>query len=499
MSNILLESDFLSALIAFAVILIPAIIIHELGHLLAAKLVGIKVLEFGVGFPPRVVKLFRWGETDFTLNLLPIGGFVMPYGEDMIGPVEDDEQYDEYDEYDAVQRIKAEKDLSPREQLLARGVAPEDIKGVNDVKPLSRIIFMIGGAAANFVSAILLLMLVGLLGIPTDVGARLQVTEIPPGSAFDIEGVETGDAIELINGEYIESATTFFQRLTAAQGDSIELTMRSSESGERYSITLSPDVDDEIQRAVLVDAILENSPAQRAGLRADDLIVAIAGEPLTSDADPVEQIVAASEEFAGQPLSLTIARDGEELEISLVPRENPSPQEGRIGIAIRSYYRTSDQVVFLRGTNLREFVPLSLVDSVQYGFAATFDTLNAIVRLPLDIINGVISPEEARPVSVVGVSQVGGQLLQQSIQDGAPSIILNFVALVSIFLGFTNLLPLPPLDGGRVLFVLIEVIRGKPVSPQIEVLIYKVGIAFLLSLGLVIILYDIFNPFVLPQ
>lgn len=496
MSNILLESDFLSALIAFAVILIPAIIIHELGHLLAAKLVGIKVLEFGVGFPPRVVKLFRWGETDFTLNLLPIGGFVMPYGEDMIGPVEDDE---EYDEYEAVQRIKSEKDLSPREQLLARGVAPEDIKGVNDVKPLSRIIFMVGGAVANFISAIFLLMLVGLLGIPTDVGARLQVTEIPAGSVFDQEGVETGDAIELIDGEYLEAPAAFFDRLRAVQGETVELTMRSFESGERYTLAITPDIDDRIQPAVLVDAVLENSPAERADLRAGDLIIAIDGTPLDSRIDPVEQIVAASEEFGGQQMPVTVLRDGAELEITLEPRENPSPQEGRIGIAIRSYYQTSDQVVFLRGTNLRELVPLGFVDSVRYGFVATFDTLNAIVRLPLDIINGVISPEEARPVSVVGVSQVGGQLLQQSIQDGSPSIILNFVALVSIFLGFTNLLPLPPLDGGRVLFVLIEVIRGKPVSPQVEVLIYKVGIAFLLSLGLVIILYDIFNPFVLPQ
>jgi len=81
-----LQSDLVSALLAFALVLIPAIIIHELGHFFAAKLIGVSVLEFGVGFPPRMARLFMWGETEFTLNWLPIGGFVRPYGEDMIGP-----------------------------------------------------------------------------------------------------------------------------------------------------------------------------------------------------------------------------------------------------------------------------------------------------------------------------------------------------------------------------------------------------------------------------
>ena len=81
------STDILLSIIAFAVILIPAIIIHELGHFFAARLIGISVLEFGIGFPPRVCRLFMWRETEFTFNLLPIGGFVRPLGEDMIGPV----------------------------------------------------------------------------------------------------------------------------------------------------------------------------------------------------------------------------------------------------------------------------------------------------------------------------------------------------------------------------------------------------------------------------
>lgn len=79
----------LYAVVAFGLVLIPAIIIHELGHFFAARAVGINVLEFGIGFPPKIVRLFRWGETDFTLNWIPLGGFVRPLGEDMIGPVDE--------------------------------------------------------------------------------------------------------------------------------------------------------------------------------------------------------------------------------------------------------------------------------------------------------------------------------------------------------------------------------------------------------------------------
>src|SRR5687767_11754445 len=95
---------FLFALLAFGVILIPLIIIHEFGHLLACKSVGIAVLEFGLGFPPRVAKLFQWGETDFTLNWIPLGGFVMPYGEDFVRPLTEKEMEEAKLTHEAFQR-----------------------------------------------------------------------------------------------------------------------------------------------------------------------------------------------------------------------------------------------------------------------------------------------------------------------------------------------------------------------------------------------------------
>src|SRR3972149_401276 len=87
MFDFLLQHDLLSAIVAFCLVLIPAVLVHELGHFIAAKIVGITVLEFGIGFPPRIARLFTWRGTEVTLNWLPIGGFVRPLGEDMVRPL----------------------------------------------------------------------------------------------------------------------------------------------------------------------------------------------------------------------------------------------------------------------------------------------------------------------------------------------------------------------------------------------------------------------------
>jgi regulator of sigma E protease len=110
------------------------------------------------------------------------------------------------------------------------------------------------------------------------------------------------------------------------------------------------------------------------------------------------------------------------------------------------------------------------------------------------LLSGAVTAEEARPVSVVGMSQIGSQIIQQSIQQQNITPVLNFIAVISVALGFFNLLPIPALDGGRILFVIIEIIRGKPISPEREGLVHLIGLAILLSLSVFIILNDVINP-----
>ena len=499
MLELLLNNNFLSSILAFALILIPAIIIHELGHFFAAKIVGINVLEFGVGFPPRMVRLFMWGETEFTLNWLPIGGFVRPLGEDMLGPVAEDADtdYQNNGEYDSEEKPKKSAYISEREELMARGVPEEKLLSVNQAKPWSRIFFMAAGALANFVSAIFLFFIAALIGIPIEVGARVQVVDIPQGSVFDRPEVEESDAIELINGEYFRTTEEFFTIWQSNYGQDLTLAMRHADSeegepGEQYEIVVQPQAQS-VSPFVLVTIVVEDSPGHQAGIMAGDLITAINGERLTMPG-AAAQFIAATEEYAGTDMTVTVLRNGATFDLRIVPRVNPPKGQGRIGIAIQETFQTSDGVMYMNANPQFELIPQPFGTSVQYGFARTWGTLKLIASIPAQIISGAISPEEARPVSIVGISQIGGQFLQRSIREGSPSLLLEFLALISIFLGATNLLPLPPLDGGRILFVLIEIVRGKPVPANVENMVHRVGIALLLGLGVVVIIYDIFNP-----
>ena len=474
-----IQSDFISALLAFAIVLIPAIIIHELGHFFAAKLIGVSVLEFGVGFPPRMMRLFSWGETEFTLNWIPIGGFVRPYGEDMIGPNETDEK-----------PKNAPVDyVTDREELIRRGVPEHKIKSVNQAKPLQRIFFMAAGALANFATAVVLFTIIALIGLPRVVGARVQVYA---GSMFANTGFVDGDAIERINGEYFADTNAFIKTIQTTTAP-LTLTAKSVKTGETYEVTVTPHVNS-IQGALLVTAVVADTPGHLAGILADDVIIAANGKPLPSNQDPIQVLSGLTTEYAGRPMTLTLDREGRLIELTLTPRENPPKGQGRIGVAIAAQYRTDDGTRFMLAPSVQQLIPQSLPSAVQYGFGHTSEILQMIISIPGQLISGQVSPEEARPVSIVGISRIGGEILKESIRQGTPVLIFNFIALVSIFLGFTNLLPIPALDGGRILFVIIEMVRGKPLAPELEGKIHAISFLILIGLGLLVIVYDIIFP-----
>ena len=499
MLDFIASNDLLSAIIAFALVLIPAIIIHEIGHFLAAKAAGITVLEFGLGIPPKVTRLFMWGETEFTLNLIPLGGFVRPLGEDLVGPVKEEKVKRDRDRLQEMYDEADEEAFAPdgeRAELRARGVAK--MKSVNEATPKQRIFFMAAGALANFVSAIVLFIIIALIGLPEVVGARVQVMNVPPESDFAQASVQVGDAIEQINGEYFASFRDLLDTFQASDGEVLTLTMLNTETGEHYEVTLMPDAET-LTGYIFIIGIAEESPADEAGILPGDLIVAINGQPLTTEEDPTSDLRRASEEFVGQPMSVTLLRDGELLDAQFIPRADPPEGEGAIGVVIRSQFGLLDDVRLTEAPPVQEMIPQPVGTAVSYGFGRTLETFEVIASIPGRIIRGNLTPEEARPVSIIGISQVGGQFLQQSIRNQQPVIIMNFIALVSIFLGISNLLPLPALDGGRILFVVIEIIRGKPVSPEKEGKIHQIGILLLLGLGVLIMLYDLLNPFILPQ
>ncbi len=473
MFNFLLGNDVLSAIVAFVLVLIPAVIIHELGHFFAAKSVGITILEFGIGMPPRAIKLFSHGGTDYTLNWLPLGGFVRPLGEDV------------------VRQLGSEAVSEDRAEAERRGVGKT--MSVNEASPLARIFFMAAGAIANFLLAFVLFVIIGLTGIPQVVGGAVSLSYIAPDSVFAEAGFQTGDVIQTINGENFEDAADLLNRLSVASGDVVTLGVTHQGQQEPVDITITPSLAaDQVasQTHPIVLSVSEGSPAALAGLQVGDLITAFDGEPV-ADYQYLQELTKA---HLDQDVTLSIWRNGEMLDLPLTPRSNPPSGQGAMGISISTAAIQPVLGVAYQEGQRSELVAQSLGGSVQYSLNRIGEVLNTIASIPGQILNRTANADSLRLTSPLGISQAGGLFLQESIAQDRPGIILEFMALISLALGLTNLLPIPALDGGRILFVLIEIVRGRPIAPEREGMVHLVGLALLLSLMVVVLLNDIANP-----
>ncbi len=276
-------------IVAFLLVLIPAVLIHELGHLIAAKLVGITILEFGIGMPPRLFKLFTWRGTEYTLNWLPLGGFVRPLGEDIVRQMGDE-------------ALKSDREIA-----IERGF--EKPVSVNEAKPAGRIFFMAGGAIANFIMAFVIFVIIGLSGLPQLVGARVELRHIPADSPLAAAGLQSGDVIEEVNGEFFADAAALLVVLQSA-GSQVDLTViRPDEGQERFTLAVTDfDASDlTLSTHPIIQYVAPGSPAADAGLERDDLVTALNETPITS----FEELQGLTAENLGQEVALTVTRDGE--------------------------------------------------------------------------------------------------------------------------------------------------------------------------------------------
>lgn len=472
MFDFLLGNDVLSAILAFLIVLIPAVLIHELGHFLAAKSVGISILEFGIGMPPRMVRLFRYQGTDYTLNWLPLGGFVRPLGEDIVRQHGDEE-------------IETDRD-----EALKRGIAIP--KSVGEVRPLARIWFMAAGALANFLMAFVLFVIIALSGLPTMTGVRVIVQYVDPAGPLGTAGLLPGDALEAIDGDQFLTTDELAAQLAARAGQPVTLTVAREGMDGSFPLEFTPaGFDGQPTQHPFIRGVADESPAQQAGIQPGDLVVAFNDDPLTAITD----LQTRTRQFLDQEVTLTLWRDGETQTVILTPRANPPEGQGAMGIQIGEGSLFAEAgLAYAEGPGQMALVPLNLGDSVRYSLDRIGGVFNSIFSIPGQILQGTAQPEQLRLTSPLGISQVGGLFLQDSIERGQPAILLEFVALISIALGFTNLLPIPALDGGRILFVLIEMVRGRPIAPEREGMVHLIGLVVLLSLMAVVLVQDIRDP-----
>lgn len=324
--------------------LIGLIILHELGHFIMARRFGVKVEEFGIGVPPRIFGK-KFGETIYSLNLLPLGAFVKLYGE--------------------------EKDI-------------KDPRSFSSKPIWQRTLIVLAGVVSFWIiAAILISIIAGVWGLPV--------------------AVEDEANHNLVNPK------------------------------------------------VQIIAVLPDSPAEEAGLKSWDVIRQLRTLDQQLTIDKVKEVIEFTEANKGKEVILTIQRGKETFEISLVPRISPS-EEGAMGIG-------------LARTALK---PYSWYEAPIQGVLVTGNTTSLIILTLGDIISKAIRGIPFPPGLVevrgpVGIGEIAVQALGRGVNE-----YLWFVAMISIFLALFNILPIPALDGGKLLFLGIEKIRRKPVPQEIE-------------------------------
>ncbi|MFQ3536945.1 MAG: RIP metalloprotease RseP [Aggregatilineales bacterium] len=457
--------DFLLAVLSFVIVLTPLILIHEWGHFIACRLTGVTVLEFGLGFPPRAAKLFERNGTEFTLNWLPLGGFVRPLGEDFVRPVGEEATERERQAYRKYQ-----------EELAALGKKVPKLKSVAEATPLQRLFFLAAGSGMNVVAALVLLIIAATISLPPVALAAA------PNSPAAVGGVQAGDVITAVNGVPVSSSAQIEAQIEAQRDQPITLTVQRG--GETLQITLGEQTGRFPNQAVLITSVTRNMPADGI-FQPNDVILSVDGRVMST-----QSLVEYVRQRGGETVTFVVQRGSERLTLEVVPRRNVAAGEPAVGIGLRPL-----EFNLLTGLALEDRAEgKPLPEAVLAGIQRTGFILEQLIRFPIDLIRGALTIEEARPVSVVGISQLGGQVVSASVEDGSPLRLINFAALISLALGFTNLLPIPGLDGGRILFVLIEIVRGKPMAPEREGVIHMLGLMFILGLFMLLVVNDIVNP-----
>ncbi|MEJ5223781.1 MAG: M50 family metallopeptidase [Anaerolineales bacterium] len=443
------------SLILFIGIFSLLIILHELGHFIFARLGKMEVEEFGFGIPPRVLRLWRMK------GHLQVGQHSIEIPRNYELPVE----------RQALTGRGVEVVVEPvGEKLVLRSMALAATEGgqytapAQDVTPLPDGRIQISGIARQ-----------------VSPGTEFTLNALPLGGFVRLKG-ENDPNVNEPGGYY--SSNPWARLAMIAAGPVMNILV-----GVIAYIFLFAQTGIPITSEVLIAEVQAQSPAAAAGLQPNDRILSIAGQPIESIAD-VRGIVYSR---LDQPTDLLIQRAGQELTVTLTPSSQRAPDQGAMGV--------------LLGNPIRK---TSFAEAVGYGTAATGVHIYTLLTLPAQAISGAITPEEGRLVGLKGIYDFTYQSVQRDIEsrqtlpastdeittsaETPTYYTLMLLITLTLSLGVFNLLPIPALDGGRIVFLLPELIFRRRVPPNIETATHSIGFLLLIGLMIYINLMDFINP-----
>ncbi|RMF00554.1 MAG: PDZ domain-containing protein [Chloroflexi bacterium] len=457
-------------IIAFILILSILIFVHELGHFIVAKRSGITVEEFAIGFPPRAVKLWQ-DEGKITLD-----------GQ----------------EYVIGRKVSVPRAIQPGAKIYAETAT--DAKGRAVVNYLELVEPADGDDTAEHGGSEARFFHIFGIGLNSDKEKRpvsaqntFTVDSVIRPTEYSINMIPLGGYVRMVGEEDPTAPGSFASKskrvrlAVLAAGSLMNLALAvvfftlTSMSGVPEPVTSTNIAGEETAIAqTIVTGVAPNSPAEKAGIQTDDVVLGADNVEFNNVGDLIYYV----NNNKGQQITLHLQRDGHEgaIDASLVPRENPPEGEGSMGVQI-AYDGTESE---------RVYYPITT--AAYRGVAQTAEYVGLVFYLPVAIMRDIIPAEAARPTGPVGIYQQTDSAVNAAVTMDWWFPILWLTAILSTALAVTNLLPLPALDGGRILFIIVEALRGKRIAPEKEGAIHFIGLALLLTLMLVISYYDVSNP-----
>jgi regulator of sigma E protease len=434
------------------------VLIHEFGHFVVARLLKVEVEEFGVGLPPRAWRFWR------AKGKLKVGR----------QRIEIPRNYDlPFERYDGLNRPVEVTARKSGEKLILENVSFAATEDGQYRQTQPEVVEKLDGKV--HVSGIL---------HEIALGTEFTFNWLPLGGFVRPKGENDPD----VPGG-LAASSPWVRLGVLFAGSTMNLLAGLLVNSILFTQVGVPDMS-----RVMLYEVTRDSPAALAGLQADDLILEINGEEITGD----EKFRSLIQSNLDQPMQITVQRGDEILEVTATPLSSRSAEEGALGI--------------LPGPPM---VPAkSFIQAIPYGSMYTYAQMRQIVSLPVMIIRNQLSPEEGRFIGLKGIYDLFGQAVSRDVESReaeptAPSepapieptnFTLQIIASLTLTLGIFNLLPFPALDGGRIIFVLPELILKRRVPPEFENVVHAVGFALLIAFMLYINAMDFINPvdFTLP-